>query len=151
MLKGADGSPSACVITRRAADMYWSRNDGDYLQNAGNVIEAVAHVVRGKQRCGVNTQRQNVLDRIGVFGPIQAVHGHAARIGVRCRRLVERVLSQSGKGLYRSSVRLTRRSGIIPPRSFRTALSQIFASFEDSPDPSCRTSHSLSCCARCGR
>ena len=86
----------------------------------------------GSSALAIDMQPQNVLDRIRVLGPIQPVHRHASGIGVCCRGLSSEFSSHVAKAstAARSGWRAPG-GGIMPPRSFRTALSQIFASFDE--------------------
>ena len=63
-----------------------------HLQHAGHVVEAIGFVVLGKEGAGVDAQREQFLDRVGVLGAIQPMERHASRIRVRRGGLVERAL-----------------------------------------------------------
>ena len=55
-----------------------------HRQRAGDVVEAARRVVGGQERAGVHLERQQIANRVGVFGAVQAVQ--ARRRQVRGRR-----------------------------------------------------------------
>ena len=63
---------------RRGVRLEQRRRD---RQRAGDVVEAVARVVRRQQRRDVDLEVEQVANRVGVLGPIQPVQHHRARAG----------------------------------------------------------------------
>ena len=61
-----------------------------HRQHAGHVVEAVGLVVLGQQRAGVDANAEQILDRVGVLGAVQAMERDAARIRIARRRCIER-------------------------------------------------------------
>ena len=71
------------------------------LQHVGDVVEPVALVVARQQFGDVDVQRQQIADRVGVFGAIQPVQRRAPGIHVAGRRAVERRLQPGRQPLQR--------------------------------------------------
>ncbi len=105
---GDAGSTRRPIAHRLAAD---DARRGDVLiqerrrnrQNAGDVVESVGLVVFREERARIDAHRQQVLDRVGVLGPIQSVQSDASGIGTR-RRLVQCVLERRDERLDRRAV-----------------------------------------------
>ena len=60
-----------------------------YAEHVGHVVEAEARVVRRQQRRGVNVERQQVANRVLVFGAVQPVQRRATGIGAGGRRAID--------------------------------------------------------------
>ena len=69
-----------------------------YRQNVGDVVEALAGIVTGKQRRGVDGQVEQIADGIGVFGPVEAMQDRSSRIWFERRRTIEGVFDSQSEG-----------------------------------------------------
>jgi len=64
------------------------------LQAAYDVVEAVAGIVSWQKRRGVAIEREQVVDRIGAFGSVGAVHAPHRQSGLRGSGAVEFILER---------------------------------------------------------
>ena len=62
---------------------------GRDAQRLRDVVEAFARAIRGKQRRHVHVQREQVADRVGVFGPVQPVQRGGGEVRARHRGAIE--------------------------------------------------------------
>ena len=60
-----------------------------HAQGVGNVVEAVRRVVRRQERCGVHVERDEIANRVGVLGAVQAMNEGSAGAGPRRRGIVQ--------------------------------------------------------------
>ena len=77
-----------------------------HLQRIGDIVEAVADIVGGKQGGRVHIDVEHVTHGVGVFGAIQAVNPDAAGVEIRGAGFVQRVLKIGGKRIDRGRGRL---------------------------------------------
>ena len=64
---------------------------GRHRQHLGDVVEPVlVGIVGRKQRADVGVDAEEIADRVGVLGAVQAMHGGTTRVHVERRRPVER-------------------------------------------------------------
>ncbi len=95
---GADGQ-TADLAGRRQVRLH---QRGRRRQRAGHVVEPVARIVGRQERRGVDVQREQVADRVRVFGAVQPVQarGRQMRLGV----LVDLVLEPGHELVARFTV-----------------------------------------------
>ena len=99
------------------------RRDAEHV---GDVVEARARIVRGQQRRDVDVEGEQVANRVGVLGAIQAVDERPPGVGMGARRLIERRFQRRDERA-RARPRSGRGApggGIIPARTFRITFSQ---------------------------
>ena len=99
------------------------------FQDVRNVVETVAFVVGRQQGRGIDIERKQIANRVGVFGSIQAMERGVPGIGMRSRpRCRWRFRAKQPR---RSSVALSGRGmpcgGIASTRTFWITFSQISA------------------------
>ena len=70
---------------RPAAERYFSINTGETVSTSAMLSKPSPESSVGKVPVGAELDRQQVADRVGVFGAIQAPGGDAARIGLHRR------------------------------------------------------------------
>ena len=75
-----------------------------HAQHVGDVVEAVARVVGRQQGRGVHVERQQIADRVLVFGAVHAVQRRASWIRLGRRGAVDRVLDRAGEGVERRTL-----------------------------------------------
>ena len=112
---------------RRRVALDQRRRNG---QRVGDIVEAFARIVGGKKRRGVDIDREQVANGVGVFGAIQTMESRecrglvwrARRDPARASSLVANASSvaRSGRGMPPG--------GIMPARTLRTTFSQVSAS-----------------------
>jgi hypothetical protein len=98
---GADGETADLSRSRQ---VLLEQGRGD-LQDAGDVVEAVALVVGRQQLCDVDLQIEQIANRVAIFGAIQSMDWFMARIGTANRLLVERRLETRDKAVEGGRVR----------------------------------------------
>ena len=76
-----------------------------HAQDVGDVVEAAALVVGGQQSGRIHVQSQQVVDRIGILGAIQPMHGGVSGIRFGGGRAIERSLQKRCQRVGRWSVR----------------------------------------------
>ena len=52
-----------------------------HRQHVADVVKAVSRIVGGEKRCGIDLERNQVANRVGILGTIQPVGRRAAGIG----------------------------------------------------------------------
>ena len=67
--------PTARRLMFHDADRYRSISEGETRQDVRDVVEPAALIVGRQQRGRVDVERQQVPNGVGVFGPVQAMHG----------------------------------------------------------------------------
>ena len=138
--RGRPTRPACRRIAQRPAGDYRAADDvliekrRRHFQDAGDVVEAVAEVVIGKQGARIDVESKDLFDGICVFRAIHSVQCHASRDwDVRRRRDPAKFRARTTKDFTAAfSGWRAPGGGIIPPRSLRTASSQIFASLPTS-------------------
>jgi hypothetical protein len=84
-LRIADGEGGNAIRRREIALEEHRR----HAKNVGDVVEPRARIV-GRQQCGrIDVERQQVANRVGVFGAIEPMDERAARIGRLRRHTIE--------------------------------------------------------------
>ena len=89
------------------ADRYRSIKRWRHAQDVGDVVEPAALVVGRQERGGIDIQGENVVDRIGVFGAIQAMHGRVAGVRLGGVATIQRGFEERSQPVQR---------GLIGPR-----------------------------------
>ena len=119
-------SPTASRLILAAAPMYRSISAGDVPRTSAILSRPSRESSGGRIVAGIHVDREQVADRIRVFGAIHPVQCGCARIGVRLGGTIDGVLRvwRNASNVARSG-RGAPVGGIIPARSFRTTFSQI--------------------------
>ena len=68
-----------------------------HAEDVGDVVEAAARVVCRKQRRGVDVERQQIANRVGVLDAVHAVERRAPRIRAGGGRPIDRRLDGAGE------------------------------------------------------
>ena len=76
-----------------------------HRENVRHVVEAQVRIVGGQQRAAVDLQPQQVANRVGVLGTVQAMGGRAAGIRIGRAGAVEGRLQHGGRGAVGVPVR----------------------------------------------
>ena len=138
---GGDAGADRRIADRQAADLRRRRHVGlhqrrRHAQHVGDVVEAVARIVAGEQRRGVDRQIEQIANGVGVFGAVEPMERGRARVRAAA---AARSSASSTAAANRSSVARSGRGapagGIMPVRSLRTTFSQVCGS-----RPGCSTS-----------
>ncbi len=77
-----------------------------HLQHAGYVVEAIALGISRQQRGCIDPDAQNVLDLVRVLGPVQPMHDHVARVGMRGSRGIQVSLQEMDGRIDLALIRL---------------------------------------------
>ena len=98
------------VADRAPADLQRRRHvaldqRGRDRQRLGDVVEAFARVVARQQRAHVHVHGQQIADRVGVLGAVEALKGRRVEVAAGRVRGVELALERGGERRHRRGIR----------------------------------------------
>ena len=95
LLRGLAGGQAADLARHVDVAVHQGGRDG---QDVGDIVEAIAGIVRRKLAGHVHFKAQHVTHGVGIFGAVHAAHGGAAGIGMGLAQRVQRTFQPVGEG-----------------------------------------------------